>query len=331
MEKSILVFTNGEKLGDGIIKLPLLHEIKKRLPNYLLIWMTNKGKTVYNSLLQSIAAQYIDEIIEQADLNPFFWQDISNSYNFQNKKYEYILDTQKAIFRTFALKRIKCEHFISAAGNGLFSSISISKQSKNIRQYYLDGLFNLLNVIKPDKIDDTFKINIPEQLEKNLALIFKSQNKYIGIAPGAGEKNKIWPIEKFIEVGKYFEKKSYIIVLYLGPDEIKIKHQLIAKFPKAVIPEDIIKDFSNIEIVMGSTKFINCAVANDSGIAHMLSTKYCPVIKLFGHKDSNKFTPQHKNLIPINSSEFNSRDVKIIPTVRVIREINKVIGWTIER
>ena len=29
MEKSILVFTNGEKLGDGIIKLPLLYEIKK--------------------------------------------------------------------------------------------------------------------------------------------------------------------------------------------------------------------------------------------------------------------------------------------------------------
>ena len=87
MEKSILVFTNGEKLGDGIIKLPLLHELKKRLPNYLLIWMTNKGKTVYNSFLQSIAAQYIDEIIEQAELNPFFWQDISNSYNFQKGKF----------------------------------------------------------------------------------------------------------------------------------------------------------------------------------------------------------------------------------------------------
>ncbi|SVC98501.1 uncharacterized protein METZ01_LOCUS351355, partial [marine metagenome] len=82
--------------------------------------------------------------------------------------------------------------------------------------------------------------------------------------------------------------------------------------------------------VMGSTKFINCAVANDSGIGHMLSTKYCPLIKLFGHKDSKKFTPQHKNLIPITSSEFNSRDIKIIPTARVISEINKVIGWTIE-
>jgi len=330
MEKSILVFTNGEKLGDGIIKLPLLHEIKKRLPNYLLIWMTNKGKTVYKSHLQSIASQYIDEIIEQADLNPFFWKEISSSYSFQGKKYEYIFDTQKAIFRTVALKRIKCEHFISAAGNGFFSSIGINKQSKNIRQYYLENLFSLLNVIKPGKVDYTFKINIPEKLENKLTLIFKNQNKYIGIAPGAGEKNKIWPLEKFIEVGKYFEKKNYTIVLYLGPDEIKIKNQLITQFPKALIPEDIIKDFSNIEIVMGSTKFIKCAVANDSGIAHMLSTKYCPLIKIFGHKDSKKFTPQHKNLIPVNSSEFNSKDVKIIPAARVISEINNVIGWTIE-
>jgi len=330
MEKSILVFTNGEKLGDGIIKLPLLHEIKKRLPNYLLIWMTNKGKTVYNGQLHSIASQYIDEIIEQADLNPFFWQEISNSYNFKNKKYEYIFDTQKAIFRTVALKRIKCNYFISAAGNGIFSSIRINSQSKKIRQYYLENLFSLLNLIKPDNIDETFKINLPEELEKKLSLLFKSENKYIGIAPGAGEKNRIWPLEKFIEVGKYFEKKNYIIVLYLGPDEIKIKNRLITEFPKALIPEDMITDFSNIQIVAGSTKFINCAVANDSGIGHMLSTKYCPLIKLFGHKDSKKFTPKHQNLISIISSEFKSNDISDIPISRVIGELNKVIDWTIE-
>ena len=40
MKKKILVFSNGEKLGDGIIKLPFLHEIKNRLPNHELIWVT---------------------------------------------------------------------------------------------------------------------------------------------------------------------------------------------------------------------------------------------------------------------------------------------------
>ena len=72
VQKNILVFTNGEKIGDGIIKLPLLSEIKRRLPDRELIWMTNKGSTVYNNQLKNIAGQFIDEIIEQADLKPFF-------------------------------------------------------------------------------------------------------------------------------------------------------------------------------------------------------------------------------------------------------------------
>ena len=38
--KKILVFSNGEKIGDGIIKLQLLYEIKLRLPDYKLYWIT---------------------------------------------------------------------------------------------------------------------------------------------------------------------------------------------------------------------------------------------------------------------------------------------------
>ena len=81
MEKKILVFSNGEKIGDGIIKLPLLYEIKKRLPEYKLVWITNKGSTAYRDKLKFIAAQYIDEIIEKADLSPFFWMKISKNYD----------------------------------------------------------------------------------------------------------------------------------------------------------------------------------------------------------------------------------------------------------
>ena len=72
MEKKILVFSNGEKIGDGIIKLQLLHEIKTRLPDYKLYWLTNNGKTVYSNSLKFISSNYIDQIYEQANINPFF-------------------------------------------------------------------------------------------------------------------------------------------------------------------------------------------------------------------------------------------------------------------
>ena len=57
MKKNILVFSNGEKIGDGLIKLPLLNEIKRRLPDRQLIWLTNKGPTVYKNQLNNIRTQ----------------------------------------------------------------------------------------------------------------------------------------------------------------------------------------------------------------------------------------------------------------------------------
>ena len=122
MDKSILVFSNGEKIGDGLIKLPLLHEIKKRLPQYNIYWMTNTENTVYKDQLKNIANKYIYKIIEKAELNPFFWQNISNHYDFNNQKFDYIFDTQKAVLRTLALKRIKCSIFISSTASYFFSN-----------------------------------------------------------------------------------------------------------------------------------------------------------------------------------------------------------------
>ena len=89
----------------------------------------------------------------------------------------------------------------------------------------------------------------------------------------------------------------------------------------------MIENFSNIEIVMGSTKFLSCAIANDSGISHMLSTKYCPLIKLFGPKESQKFTPPNNLLKTISSSEYNSKDVSIIKVDQVISEIDNFLQF----
>ena len=327
MQKNILVFSNGEKIGDGIIKLPLLHEIKRRLPDRQLIWMTNKGSTVYNNQLKNVASQFIDKIIEQADLNPFFWQKISKKYNFSNKKFEYIFDTQKAVMRTFALKRIKCSFFISSTASGFFSTNKIHKKSiRNTRKYYLEDLFDLLDLIKEDKVDRNFRITIPTDLTKQLSKIFNKKKSYIGFAPGAGEKNRIWPIDNFIKVGKFFENKSFEIVFFLGPEEKLIKEKLINIFPNALLPEEQIKDFSSYEVVIGSTNFLSCALANDSGAGHMLSTNYCPLIKLFAYHNIHKFTPVKNMITAISAKEFGSTNMSDISVEYVIKKIEDEIN-----
>ena len=326
MEKKILVFSNGEKIGDGLIKLPLLNEIKRRLPEYKIVWMTNRGTTVYNNQLKNIASKYIDQIIEKANLNSFFWQKISNIYNLKDLSFDYIFDTQKAVLRTFALKRIKCSVFISASAAGFFSDKKIQIKSKKIRKYYLEDLFDLLNLIKEDNIDRKFTIPIPHELENSLIKIFDNNKSYIGIAPGAGEKNKIWPLENFIKVANYFEKKSYKLVFFLGPQEKLLKVKLMNIFPEAILPEEKIVEFSGPEVVMATTKFLSCALTNDSGVSHMLSTNYCPIIKLFGPKDSDKFTLVSKSIHIISSKEYGSNNIEEIQTEIVINKMNNLLS-----
>ena len=323
MTKKILVFSNGEKIGDGIIKLQLLHEIKTRLPDYKLYWLTNKGKTVYSSTLKFISSNYIDEILDQANLSRFFWNKISKKYNLESDFFDYILDTQKSVIRTIALKRIKHKNFISGSANGFFSSKTFKSNKK--RKYYLNYILDLLDLIVFKKNRSDFKIPISENLEGIISNILLKHKSYVGIAPGAGEKNKIWSLEKYIELCNYLQVNNKTIVFFIGPDELYLKEKLKNIFPHSIFIEDHITGFQNIEIIMATTKYLKLAISNDSGVSHMLSTGYCPLIKLFGPKDSTKFTPENPNLFSISSSDFNSKNINKIPVSRVIEEIEKVL------
>ena len=70
-KKYILVFSNGEKLGDGIIKIHLMHEIKRRFSDYNIVWVAN-GTTVYNNKLKLFSDNYLYKVIEHTNLSPFF-------------------------------------------------------------------------------------------------------------------------------------------------------------------------------------------------------------------------------------------------------------------
>ena len=326
--KSILVFSNGEKIGDGIIKLPLLNEIKRRLPNHSLYWMTDRGNTVYTTTLKELANKFIDKYFEKVNLNHFFSRKISNKFNLEKENFDIIFDTQKSVFRTMTLKKIKHKTFISGTASGYFSDIKLSKEIKNQRKYYLENLYDLLDLIVEKEVDKNFIFPISKKIEECLIKILNKNYKYVGIAPGAGEKNKIWPVQNFIEICYYLESKGFKLVFYLGPDEKEVQELFKNHFEKALFLEDhqLLKNFQNIEIIMTSTKFLKFALSNDSGVSHMLSTNYCPLIKLFGPKDSKKFTPKKNKLITISADDDNSNKIEDIKVSKVIEVIDSLIN-----
>ena len=127
--KKILIFSNGEKIGDGIIKLPFIQEVFSQFNNAEIIWLTY-GTTVYSSILREIASKYLSEVIYNSKLNILPWKEISTTYNFQNEYYDIIIDTQKTVYKTISLKRIKSKIFVSATASWFFSDIKHSRNYK---------------------------------------------------------------------------------------------------------------------------------------------------------------------------------------------------------
>lgn len=321
--KKILIFSNGEKIGDGIIKLPFIQEVFSQFNNAEITWLAY-GTTVYSSILREISSKYLSEVIYNSKLNILPWKEISTTYSFQYKYYDIIIDTQKTVYKTISLKRIKSKIFISATASWFFSDIKPSSNYKE-NKYYLDNLFYMLSLILKKKITRINKYYFSEKLQNNLKKIFYKKNLCIGIAPGAGEKNKKWKIENFIEVAKFFIKKNYDIAFFVGPDDFYEKKIILKFFPNAFFPESLIKNFSGPEIIMASTKFLVCSLSNDSGVSHMLSTNLCPLVKLFGPRDPEKFTPKSSKIKIISSREYDSKNINIIPVEQVIKTINELI------
>jgi len=106
-----------------------------------------------------------------------------------------------------------------------------------------------------------------------------------------------------------------------------MKEKFNSELTNVIYPEDLLKEFNGPQVVMASTNFLKCAVSNDSGTSHMLSTNLCPLIKLFGPKNSIKFTPDYLNkIMNIKANQFGDNKINNIPVDYVIAQSEKIIN-----
>jgi ADP-heptose:LPS heptosyltransferase len=287
--------------------------------------MTDRIECVYNTRLKKYTDKFIDVVWEKSELSPFFWQKISKVYDLNNESFDVVIDTQKAVPRTIALKRIKSKTFISSAANWIFSDLK-PKKIKKVPQFYVKNILEMLDLVSDYKKNFSFQIQIPKEIDDQLSHVFEKGKKYLGIAPGSNTPKRIWNIEKYIEVAKYFEDRQVHPVFFLGPIERDLRQMIVNSLKQPIFPEEKVKNFSSLETVIASTKFLDCAIANDSGVSQMLSTNLCSLIKICGPTSAVKFINDDYSKIDfISSHSFGGENVNLIPIEAVINKIEQVL------
>ena len=327
--KNILVYSGGEAIGDALYKLNFIQNLRHNFPHSNITWLAGQGDTEYSKTLKPIIKKLIDKVIDDTKIG---YKPLSEFFKASpiKEKYDVIIDTQTVVLPTLILKKIKHSVFISATAKWIFSDFKPNNFS--IKSLSLNERLNLfIQLLKNGKMK-YFKDDI---ILENKYTILANQllpegNIYIGLSPGAGDKNKIWPLNNFIKIAQMQIIKKRIPVFFLGPAEKDLLKLIKRNVPKAIFPEwtdlAINSGIKGPILVIALAMKLKIAIANDSGTGHMFALSGTNLISLFSKHNASKYAPNAKKLSIIDSKKWGGTDPNLIPITEVEKEIENLMG-----
>ena len=150
---------------------------------------------------------------------------------------------------------------------------------------------------------------------------------YIGLAPGAGGRNKCWPLENYVALAQDQAGKGRCPVFILGPAESDWAPRLKDAVPDALFPtltEGAAAPSVAYSVALGAR--LAAAVANDAGSGHILAASDVPLVSLFGPTPAAKFAPAARIARVIEAQDFGSDEMSAIPLDVVVTAVDGLVS-----
>jgi heptosyltransferase-2 len=297
-EKKILVIQTAFP-GDAILTLPLIQELKKKKPEYLIDVLC-----IPSTVEIFTASSYVNSAIpfDKKGKQKSFVAFIRFIKQLRSNTYEIVYSPHRSLRSALIAMNISAKETLGFENSNLkFAFKKTVKYDPSAHEVKRN-----LEFIGNDYGDDRWKI-IPEITvsaeSKKKVEEFLSENKinkFITIAPGSIWETKKYPAEYFRQIIHYFLNKKYRIILVGG-----IKDKIICEDLREGNEDSVFSsagDFSFIDTVE-LLKRTSLLICNDSAPTHLgmcadipVLTIYCSTIPQFG------FYPYN------NKSDFISYD-----------------------
>ena len=330
MINRILLYNSGGGIGDALQILPLINILKKEFSDANFSYLC-AHENHYNSTLKDFNCQ-INTLNLDIKYFGFRWWHaliINNKIKKYNiKKFDLILDLQSKIRNSIILKMIPHNYFISASYNFRLSKPKLNnvhKEKKNHNTIInsINSLFNKqikLENFDIDKIDRKIFLESKRLLPKN---------NYVGFSITQGNiyRKKEWHISNIIKISNRLVEQKKIPVFFIEKKNEKLKNEIQKLIPKALFPEHN-TDISSPALVTCLGKRLDFVITIDNGIMHMLSLAKVPMISLFGPTDSEKFAPNYKNSIILDSKKlYNTKNISSITVEDVLQAAKQFLNF----
>ncbi len=337
--RSVLIYSMGEVIGDGLIKLPFIASLKTAFPEATIHWCAAKGATVYATALAPIVAGLIDEVIDSGVTGVALSDLLPLKRPFGGRRFDVVIDTQTNVRRALVAKRARASReggmggvFVSPAAGFRLSDL---KPAAPWPEAMVDRLQALASIAAGRRIEAR-----PVSLTDARALaaaeaLLPPGPAYVGFAPGAGGVVKRWPLDRYIALAKVQAAAGRTPVMFLGPDEAEMADQVRAAVPGALFPEtqrtDAFQDVAGPLLVVALASRLIAAVANDAGPGHMLAAGGAPLLSLQrDRRRAVKFHPAARALSMLIAEDYPagtaSLDMAAIPVEDAQRALDALIA-----
>ena len=323
MLKKILIYNSGGGLGDAIQLFPLILSLKNHFKSGDFYYLGAHENHFLNKLKDfNVNIKTLDLSLKYFG---FRWWHLfkakSRFFELNLKKFDLIIDLQSKLRNTIILKRIPSVNFYSSTFNYNFCSIKKNYLSNNnISQKTILNLEKLLDVnIK--KVD--FNLDNLNEIYINEAKKLLPGNNYIGfsITQGNEYRKKNWPLENFINLAKKIEEMKKIPVFFVKKENFEIINQIKSKVPNSLFPEHN-SDLVCPALVTALSSRLEKGISIDNGVMHMMSLAKVPMIVLFGPTNSEKFAPNHENVVILDSNKlYKTSDITKIQVEDLLKYI----------
>lgn len=318
---AVLVYVNGDALGDSLLKLPALMALRSAFPGKHITWFAGRGKSIFSDTFAPLVAGAVDSVQDQVPLG-MSWRELLTP-PLQGCFYDTIIDTQSFIRTTLILKKIPHNTFISPAFSFIFSDrkpVGVRKQKGSV----YERILQLVQLACGRTVAPVFSLNLPGPYRDIASTLLPPGPCYIGLAPGAGQRIKCWPLNRFIEIGKRQAGQGRKPVFLIGPQETEWIPAIRTELPEALFPEqsDVAKQHGGPLLTIALAERIAAGVANDSGTGHIMAIAGRPLLSLFGPSDARKFAGNYPNKKIISARSFGGVDMDRIPVDAVNEGLN---------
>ena len=318
----IAVISERESLGDGFFKLHLLWALKRAYPDEKITWIVSEGDTPYRGAMARIAAPYLDRIIVHAGLR----HPLRAAFRRLRAlgPYSLAIDNRSNNGVVLATRLLLRADLYQAATPGY---LFCSRRPRGFRSHHkLARLMALVEAVAGCPIDNTGEITLPSEVTAAAAALMPEGQRHVGLAPGASQPARTWPLENYIALVRWVLERSWRPVFLLGPFERNALAPLRAAVPQAIYPGCEERGPSgDVEVSLAVSRRLSAAVGHDTGTSHLMAAAGTPLVTLFGPSHSRTWAPHARRVVILRARDFGGREMERIPLAAVQAAVSQLM------